>query len=137
MTMPRVSIFLIRAALLYLAAGFTFGALLLFHKGVPLDQHLWQLLPAHIEFVLLGWLTQFAMGVAFWILPRYICGLPRGDDRPLWAVWGLLNAGVLLAGLGPLFELPPGLVLAGRLAELLAVAGFVSRVWLRVKALGQ
>ena len=68
--MPRLSVWIIRTALLYLGIGFTFGALMLFNKGVPFDPMLWRLLRPHIEFVLLGWTMQLAMGVAFWIMPR-------------------------------------------------------------------
>lgn len=133
--MPRLSAWLIRTALIHLAAGFTVGALLLFHKGVPIDAAMWRLLPMHIEFVLVGWTVQLAMGVAFWILPRFIRGAPRGDERPLWLAYGLLNTGVWLVGLGPPLNAPAGLLLAGRLAELGAVAIFAAQAWPRVKAL--
>jgi hypothetical protein len=52
--MPRLSYWFIRASLLNLAAGFTLGALLLAHKGMPLHPALWGLLAPHIEFVLLA-----------------------------------------------------------------------------------
>jgi len=39
--MPRLSVYLIRTALLYLAAGFTFGGLMLFNKGLPFAPALW------------------------------------------------------------------------------------------------
>ena len=135
--MPRLSIWFIRTALINLALGFTFGALLLFHKGVPINAGLWRFLPAHIEFVLIGWTVQLAMGVAFCILPRYIRGAPRGDERPLWLAYGLLNTGVLLVGLGPGLSVPAGLLLLGRIAELVSVAIFAAQVSPRVKALGQ
>lgn len=69
--MPRLSQWLIRTALIYLLLGFTLGALLLTHKGIPLHPALWSWLPTHIEFLLMGWIAQLTMGVAFWILPRY------------------------------------------------------------------
>ena len=50
-----------RSALIYLALGFTFGALMLFEKGVPFYPPLLRLLPAHIEFVLFGWTMQLAI----------------------------------------------------------------------------
>jgi hypothetical protein len=34
--------------------GFSFGALLLAHKGVPYAPWLWAWRPAHIEFLLMG-----------------------------------------------------------------------------------
>jgi hypothetical protein len=53
--MPRLSCWCLRASLLHLLVGFTLGALLLFHKGVPVHPAFWQLLPPHIECLLLGW----------------------------------------------------------------------------------
>ena len=49
--MPRLSRWFIRCALIYLALGFTFGALMLFNKGVPFYPALWRLLPTHVEFL--------------------------------------------------------------------------------------
>lgn len=54
--MPRLSVWYTRFALLYLALGFTLGGLMLYNKGVPLHPALWSLLPAHIEFLLMGWM---------------------------------------------------------------------------------
>ncbi|HLV45033.1 MAG TPA: hypothetical protein VKY39_08745, partial [Aggregatilineales bacterium] len=63
--MPRLSVWMVRASLLYLGLGFTFGALMLANKGVPLHPRLWALLPLHAEMLLVGWAIQLAMGVAF------------------------------------------------------------------------
>ena len=60
--MPRLSVLFVRTALLYLAMGFTLGALLLMGKGIPAWQPgVWRLLPAHYECLLLGWTLQFAV----------------------------------------------------------------------------
>lgn len=131
--MPRLSVWFVRAALIYLATGFTFGALLLANKGVPFMPALWILLPIHMEFLLVGWLIQFAMGVAFWILPRYSRGAPRGNERLLWCAFVLFNTGVLLAAAVVFI---PGLSLAGRGLEVLAVLFFVLGLWGRVKPAG-
>jgi hypothetical protein len=135
--MPRLSVWFIRTALLHFLLGFTFGMLLLMNKGVLISPLLWRLLPLHIEMLFVGWTIQLAMGVAFWILPRLIFGPPRGNERLLWIVYALLNSGVLLAGLGQILNWPTSIVLAGRVCEALAVFGFVSQAWLRVKALGK
>jgi hypothetical protein len=63
---PRLSARFIRTGLLYLGVGFTLGALILFQKGVPYAGVVWQLLPMHIEFVLVGWTMQLALRVGFW-----------------------------------------------------------------------
>lgn len=134
--MPRLSVYFIRTALIYLAIGFTFGGLLLFHKGIPLDAQLWRLLPLHIELVLTGWIVQLAMGVAFWVLPRYKLGLPRGNERLVWAAYLLLNAGIVGSVLSQWLALSGGFVFASRLSVLLAVALFALRVWARIKPTG-
>ncbi len=133
--MPRLSVWLIRTALIHLAGGFTFGMLLLFHKGVPLNPVLWRLLPLHIECVLIGWTVQLAMGVAFWILPRFrLSG--RGNETLVWLAYGLINVGVLAVGLGGALAASPAIVLAGRVAELASVVLFAVHAWPRVKPIG-
>lgn len=69
--MPRPSVWFIRLALSYLLVGFTFACLLLSNKGLAYAPWLWRLLPAHIEILLVGWTAQLAMGVIFWIAPRF------------------------------------------------------------------
>jgi hypothetical protein len=134
--MPRLSIAMLRSALAYLALGFTFGGLLLFHKGVPLSPWLWNLLPAHIEFLLFGWTVQLIMGVAVWILPRFSQAPRRGNLPLAWAAFGLLNLGVWLVGLAPIFGNSPVPLLLGRAAEVGAALAFALHAWPRLKALG-
>ena len=77
--MPRLTRLYVRAALVYLILGFSLGALLLANKGLPLHPALWAWLPAHIEFLLMGWIVQFALGIAFWIVPRFWRPPRRGN----------------------------------------------------------
>jgi cbb3-type cytochrome oxidase subunit 1 len=132
--MPKLSVYFIRAAMLYLILGFTLGGLILIQKGLPIWPAAWRLLPAHIEFLLFGWTVQLVMGVGFWIFPRF--RRSRGDERPAWLAFGLLNLGVLLIGLGPLLGAPPAVSLIGRLAEVGAVGAFVLHSWPRIKPPG-
>ena len=132
--MPRLSRWFIRTALVYLLVGFSLGALILANKGFLFLPALWRWLPVHIEFVLVGWTLQFIMGVAFWILPRFSSF--RGDERPVWAAYALINLGVLFAGLGPLLVAPSVIVPLGRMLEVMAVVGFAVNAWPRVKPLG-
>ncbi len=131
--MPRLSCWFIRASLSYLALGFTFGALILVHKAMPLHPLLWRLLPAHIEFLLIGWTVQLAMGVAFWILPRFAGGTDRGNVAAAWWAFVLVNAGVLLSGLGPVLGAPGSIHFSGRIAEAGAAAAFALHAWTRVR----
>ena len=128
--MPRLSVWFVRASLIYLAAGFVFGALMLAQKGIPYNAGVWRLLPIHMEFLLTGWLLQLAMGVAFWILPRFGQGAPRGRESLIWISFVLLNAGIALTVL-QLWV--PATLLAGRSAEALGIMIYVAGSWRRVK----
>lgn len=130
--MPRLSQWLIRVALIYLLLGFTVGALLLAHKGVPLHPMLWSWLPAHIEFLLLGWVVQLTMGVAFWILPRYWQPPHRPREGFVKAAFVLLNAGIWLVVAGTTLRAGEWVSFAGRLAEVGAVVLFAAHGWGRV-----
>jgi hypothetical protein len=90
---------MIRTALVWLALGYTIGGLLLLNKGVPMLPGLWTLRYSHVHMLLIGWMVQFACGVAFWILPRLDASGARGDERPVWLCYAALNCGVVLAAL--------------------------------------
>ncbi len=128
--MPRLSVWFVRASSLYLLAGITLGALMLADKGIPFYPAIIAVLPIHIEFLLVGWLIQLAFGVAFWILPRFGTGAPRGDERLVWAAFILINAGVLISALQLLL---PAALIVGRSGELLAVLLYFAGSWRRVK----
>jgi hypothetical protein len=129
--MPPLSIWFVRTALLYLALGFTFGALLLSNKGVPTMPALWRLRSLHIEILMVGWFIQFAMGVAFWIFPRWWHEPRRGDERGAYLAYGFLNTGIWLVALPPLLDWPNLFVVAGRLAEVGAAVAFAWHIWPR------
>ena len=128
---------LVRSALCWLAAGAAMGALLLSAKAVPMPTGVFRLFPLHAEVLLIGWMVQLAMGVAWWILPKYPKLPERGPAAPIWATWVLLNVGVLLAGIGRSVGAAEGVVLTGRAAELLAAVAFATAAWPRVKPFGR
>jgi hypothetical protein len=131
--MPRLSVWFVRASLIYLLLGFTFGALLLAQKGISFYPAVWSLFPIHMDFLLIGWFAQLAMGVAFWILPRFGDGPPRGNVNLIWMSFALINLGLLFSVLRLWF---PAALLIGRAAE--AGAGFLFAIglWRRVKPHG-
>lgn len=129
--MPRLSQWMIRTAFVYLILGFTFGGLLLTHKGIPLHPSLWAWLPAHIEFLLLGWIVQLTMGVAFWILPRYWKKPRRPNETYAKAAFLLLNLGIWLVVAGTTFRLGRGAFFTGRVIEFGAVVLFGFQAWKR------
>jgi cbb3-type cytochrome oxidase subunit 1 len=131
--MPRLSCWFLRAALAHLCAGLTAGAVLLVVKGVGWWSGLWRLFPAHVELVLIGWTVQLALGVAFWIRPRLDAAGSRGNERPVWTAFWLLNTGVLLAGVAPVLGAPPAVRLLGQAAEAVAIVIFAWHAWGRIR----
>lgn len=129
--MPQLSRFFIRAALIYLLLGFTFGGLILANKGILFAPMVWLLLSAHIEFLTLGWLTQLALGVAFWILPRLGGSSPRGDERWSWATLVLVNLGILLSIAAPYTGIS-WLGLLARIIQFVGFAAFAVGNWARI-----
>ena len=130
--MPRLSQWYIRAAFTYLILGFSFGALMLTNKGVPLHPALWRLLPVHIEFLLIGWVLQLVLGIAYWMLPRFWHGPPRGSETGARIAFVLLNLGLWFVVLGVVLTVPATVLFLGRLLELAAVAAFAIHIWPRV-----
>lgn len=133
--MPRSSAWFIRASLAYLALGFTLGAFMLANKGLALTGGLERFLAAHAEILLAGWLVQVALGVAYWILPRYTRGLPRGNQALAWFSLVSLNAGIMLAAVGEVFNIA-WFVLPGRVLEAASVLAFLVVAWGRVRPSG-
>lgn len=128
--MPLLSRLAVRASLLYLAAGACVGGVLLVDKGYPalVTGAGWSGL--HREVLLMGWLLQLALGVAYWILPR------RGGrrPRPRMAVvgLGLLNVGIAAVAAGELSG-PSFLLPLGRGMELVAALLFTLHAWPRIR----
>ncbi|CAG0951459.1 hypothetical protein ANAEL_00091 [Anaerolineales bacterium] len=129
--MPRLSFWFMRASLIYLLLGFAFGSLILAQKGISYYPSVWNLFPVHIEFLLVGWLVQLAIGVAFWILPRF--GTGRGNEKLIWGAFVSLNFGILLTALQ--FSLPYALPV-GRFLETAGILLFIVGSWRRVKPAG-
>lgn len=135
--MPTASRWLVRAALLWLGIGFTLAGLMLANKGLPLSGWWWTWRLAHVQMLLIGWMVQFAAGIAYWILPR-LGGGSRGREGLAWLTWVALNGGVLLAALrDPLVGVVDATVTAmlsaaAALLYLVAIATFLALVWPRV-----
>lgn len=134
--MPRLTVWMVRAALLQLGTGITLGLLLLWNKGVVIDPLIWLLLGTHIEVLIFGWLVQFALGVAFWILPRYTQEPRYGSLRRGWIGFALLNLGVGLVIISAWVKGMEPLQPIGRFAEFAAAFTLVSVLWPRVKPFG-
>lgn len=127
--MPKLTVWMVRASLLYFGLGITYGGLLLINKGFPLYPVLWAWLPVHMDWLLLGWMVQLAMGVAVWIFPRFTGEQKWGNLRLAWLSFALLNSGIAINTLGVSFNL----LWMGRFLELLAIGCFTVYGVRRVK----
>jgi hypothetical protein len=135
--MPRLSVWMVRAALVHLVAGFALGALLLASRAMALAPGVTaHARPLHIELLLLGWLVNLGFGVGYWILPGRADGSGRDADLQVGAAFALLNGGVLLAGFGQALAAPGMVPLIGRVAEAAAAALFAAHAWRRVRPYG-
>ena len=124
--MPPLSVWSVRAALIWLAVGALTGALVL--GRVAFGHPEWgSWIPAHAEMMLMGWMVQLAFGVAHWILPRH-GPKGRGAEWPVVLAIVLLNVGVLAVIFGA--------VLAGRLLALAGVLAFAVQGAPRIRAAG-
>lgn|SRR5690606_2472960 len=133
--MPKLSVWMIRAALVYLGVGFLFGALMLANKGIPYEPLVWRLLNPHFELLIYGWMIQLAMGVAFWALPRFSNGNRYGRENLGWVSFFLFNGGILITAVADL-AISSTAIMIGYLLSLCGVVAFVIMIWSRVKPLG-
>ncbi|MCH8126316.1 hypothetical protein IIC38_10165 [candidate division KSB1 bacterium] len=132
--MPLLTLLFIRTALIYFGMGFTIGSFILIAKGTYLFPMSWLFLPVHIELLLFGWTLQLAIGVAFWIFPRFPKKPYRGREQSAWLSYILLNVGIVISVVGYLKTSLSPLILWGHILEIVAVLFFVLYVWPRVKA---
>lgn len=130
--MPLFSRLTIRLSLLYLMLGFTLGATMLINKGFRLDPNIWRLLPVHIQLLFVGWIVQMAIGVAFWILPRYWDRPRRGNVKAAAAALVLINAGLWLNIAASIMGLHDALLAAAYSLELIGVIVFMAVIWFRI-----
>lgn len=127
--MPVLARWYIKTALLYLALGVLFGAIILWNKGIPIPGA-WQVLSAHIAMVTWGWLLLLTLGVAYWILPRW-----GQERRRVWlaaVAYAGLNAALWLVALAPWLRSAWPNALGGAL-QALACLAFALHAWPRVR----
>ncbi|HEY8257455.1 MAG TPA: hypothetical protein VIG08_07345 [Gemmatimonadales bacterium] len=134
--MPRLTRWLIRAAMFYLMGSLALGIAIQppIAARFPLLSALW---PTYLHLLVLGWLTQLIFGVAFWMFPRYSAERPRGSDGLGWAAFWLLNAGLLVRAVAE-----PWHAVSGHGGSLLVIAAafqlggglaFAANTWPRVR----
>jgi hypothetical protein len=135
--MPALTRWSIRAALIYLVIALLLGVL-------QAGSYLWgwnlpDIFPVYIHLFVIGWLTLMIFGVAYWMFPKYSRDKPRRSESLGWAVFALINFGLLLRSFTePLVGVSSG-AFGGWLLAISAVclwlSGilFVANTWERVK----
>lgn len=129
--MPLISRIMIRLSLVYFLVGTAIGALMLINKAFLVSPLIWFIFPIHIEFLIFGWIIQFTLGVAYWILPRFLETKGRGNPIPAWLMVAVLNLGILAVSFAP-YGLGKTVGLTGRILEAVSVILFITLHWKRV-----
>lgn len=137
--MPTLSRWLIRTALVCCAAAFLLGlalAIAPLRSAHPMLAAAW---PSYIHLLVVGWITQLIMGVAYWMFPRVQRRPAPASDRQGWIVYASINIGLACrlvgepiagayAGGAPGWLLPLSAAL-----QLIAMVMFVVGIWPRVR----
>lgn len=135
--MPRLTRWMIKTALGYLLLALISGVLLGLRPVLSLDWVPAGLTPLYFHLYMVGWVSLLIFGVVYWMFPKATQARPRGSERLGWAVYGLLNAGLILRGLGESQAQPGGfwgwVLVVSALLQWLAGVGFVANTWQRVK----
>lgn len=143
--MDRFTILMVKASLAWLLAGFVIGGLMLVDRVTPGDWRAW-LLPTHGHMLFVGWFVQFAMGIAYWLLPRKRRPeVPVGyRETPAFTGWAMLNAGLLLRVIGEPMErtghdgsLSITLLTVSAILQVGAVVVFIAQLWPRIYGKGK
>jgi hypothetical protein len=142
--MPPIARNFVKAAFLYFLAAFLLGALMMLDRWLNLSRWLKVVYLSQLHLLVVGWITQLAIGVAYWIFPRFLKeqdSRPRGSDALAWAVLICLNAGLLLRFIfEPIYLMGPQPWLAALMAfsgvlQALAALGFGWLIWGRIRAM--
>lgn len=126
--MPKQSRWLLRLSLIYLLTGAVIGTGMLVQKAFPYNGAIWALRPVHIQLLIWGFIIQFTLGTAYYILPRYITGSSRGNSYLSWGVVVCLNTGILLNIAAAFFSVEL-FETVGLCFQIIAVACFVWLHW--------
>jgi cbb3-type cytochrome oxidase subunit 1 len=138
--MPALSRWFIKTGMVYLVVGLFLGAVILAQPALGWPPQWQALRPVYLHFVFIGWVTQIIMGVGYWMFPKYSKEQPHGREKLGWAIFGLLNLGLILRAIGePGMALAPQpvfgwLLAAASLCLLLAGWGFIANTWGRIRA---
>ncbi len=137
--MPPLTRWFIKAGLLYFVAALVVGIVVSVPALSRLSPAVTALGPVYLHLLVVGWITQLILGVAYWMFPVYSKERPRGYEGLAWATFVLLNVGLILRVVAePLQAVQRstiwgGMLAASALLQWLAGIGYVVNIWGRVK----
>ncbi|MBZ0186124.1 MAG: cbb3-type cytochrome c oxidase subunit I [Candidatus Obscuribacterales bacterium] len=129
--MPDLTVLTLRLALIYMIGGFTLGSILLVNEAFPISLLVWKLTKVHMELLLIGFMAELAVGVAFWILPRFTNEPPRGNEKIAWISLILLNVGIVCVVLAVVTD-NDLIGVSGRILEASGGCLFLLHCWKRL-----
>jgi hypothetical protein len=142
--MPPIARTFVKASFLYFLVALLLGALMMLDRWLAFSRWLGAVYMSQLHLLVVGWITQLAIGVAYWIFPRFLKEQdprPRGSDTLAWLVLISLNAGLLLRFLiEPFYLMGPKPWMAALMAlsgvlQALAAVGFGWVIWGRIRAM--
>jgi hypothetical protein len=136
---------MVRASLVWMLSGFIIGGLMMVDRVVPGNWRGW-LQPTHGHMLFVGWFVQFAIGIAYWLLPRKRRPeMPVGyRENPAFIGCAFLNAGLLLRVIGEPMErtgnggdLSMTILAVSAILQVGAIIIFISQLWPRIYGKGK
>lgn len=143
--MDRFTIVMVKTSLLWLLSGFVLGGLMMVDRVVPGNWRAW-LLPTHGHMLFVGWFAQFAIGIAYWLLPRKRRPeLPVGyRETTAFTGWAMLNVGLLMRVAGEPMErvgeagaLSISILAISAVLQVAAILVFIAQLWPRIYGKGK
>lgn len=124
--------------MIYLFAALLAGLLLALRGLSVLPPVINGLTPVYFHLLMLGWVAQLIFGIVYWMFPKYSREQPRGNETLAWAVYLLLNLGLVLRVVAEPLNAQYGgawgwLLVVSAILQWLAGMGFVANTWQRVK----
>jgi hypothetical protein len=142
--MPPLVRLYIRTAFVYFVAGFLLLALMALDGWLNLGRWFTAVSVSQLHLLVVGWITQLSIGVAYWMFPRFLkedSPRPRGSDALAWTVYVCLNAGLVLRlAAEPFYRMTGQKWLAAVVAlsgvlQAAAAVGFGLLIWARIRPL--
>ncbi|HIE56810.1 MAG TPA: hypothetical protein EYP88_01070 [Anaerolineales bacterium] len=135
--MPKLTRWYIKFSLVYLLAALLIAVMLAGRTLWTLPAVLAALSPVYFHLFMVGWVSELIIGVVFWLFPTLTSEKKRGNEALAWAVFWMLNAGLLLRVISePVLTSAPwagGVLAVSAVLQWLAGMGFVYLTWGRVR----